>query len=126
MKVWVIYMLNIDGIGTLDKRISILEYADVTDTYGLTKQRLIDAIGNRVWAKIEPARGRTYYEQYKDKVETLHKITIRYRKGLNENMLIRYREKLYRIQSIVDPYEQHVKLEIMCNLKERGDIVDED
>lgn len=119
-------MLNLDGIGTLDKRITILKHAETTDTYGLTKQVLVDAIGNRVWARIEPARGRTYYEQYKDKVEHIHKITIRYRKGLNENMLVRYKEKVYTIQSIVDPYEQHVKLELMCNLRERGEMQHED
>lgn len=113
-------MINVE-IGTLDKRVTILTYVETTDEIGLTHQELVDVIGHPVWARIEPARGRTYYEQYKDKVEMLTKITIRYRKGLTTDMLVRYRGQTYKITSVVDPYEAHVKLELMCNLKRAGD-----
>ena len=36
-------------------------------------------------------------------------------------MLVQYAGTTYRIMSVVDPYEAHVKLELMCNIKERGD-----
>ena len=104
-------MINVE-IGTLDKRVTILTYAETTDEIGLTHQELVDAIGHPIWARIEPARGRTYYEQYKDKVELLTKIT---------DMLVGYRGQTYKITSVVDPYEAHVKLELMCNLKRAGD-----
>ena len=74
-------MINVE-IGSLDKRIHIMQYQESTDEYGLTHQTLADAIGNAIWARIEPARGKTYYEQYKDKVEFVTKVTIRYRKGI--------------------------------------------
>ena len=35
-------------------------------------------------------------------------------------MLVAYGGRQYKITSVVDPYEAHVKLELMCNLKERG------
>ena len=114
-------MINVDEVGMLDKRIRILTYKDVTDAYGLTRQELVDAIGNMVWARVEPARGRTYYEQYRDKVELLTKITIRYRPNIDERLLVEYRGQVYRIMSVVDPYEAHVKLELMCNKKESGE-----
>lgn len=117
-------MINVD-IGTLDKRITLLKYAEVVDDIGFTHQELTDAIGHKIWARIEPARGKTYYEQYKDKVELLTKITIRYRPNITTDMLVRYRNRTYKITSVVDPYEAHVKLELMCNLKKVGD-ADED
>ena len=121
-------MINADEIGTLNRRISIMQYSEALDEYGFTHQELADAVGNAVWARIEPARGRTYYEQYKDKVETLIKITIRYRPGISEDMVVSYKDKLYKIMSVVDPYEAHIKLELMCNLKKigGGSVSDED
>lgn len=114
-------MIDMDELGGLNKRVHIMKYAETTDEYGLTHQTLTDAIGNAVWAKIEPARGKTYYEQYRDKSELITKITMRYRKGIDEDMLVQYGDKVYRIASVVDPYEAHVKLELMCNLKRSGD-----
>lgn len=50
-------MINIE-IGSLDKRIHIMKYQESTDEYGLTHQSLTDAVGNAIWARIEPARGK--------------------------------------------------------------------
>ena len=47
-------MINVE-IGSLDKRIHILKHTETTDEYGLTHQGYTDAIGNSVWARIEPA-----------------------------------------------------------------------
>lgn len=47
-------MINIE-IGSLDKRIHIMKYQESTDEYGLTHQSLTDAVGNAIWARIEPA-----------------------------------------------------------------------
>lgn len=113
-------MINME-IGSLDKRIQVLKYTETEDEYGLTHQTLVDAIGHSLWARIEPARGKTYYEQYKDKVEMITKITIRYRPGITDAMLVKYGGKTYKISSVVDPYQAHVKLELMCNLKRVGD-----
>ncbi|WP_279002463.1 phage head closure protein [Acidaminococcus fermentans] len=113
-------MINVE-IGTLDKRIRLLKYAETEDEYGLTHQTLVDAIGHRLWARIEPARGKTYYEQYKDKVELVTKITVRYRPGITDAMLVQYGGQTYKITSVVDPYQAHVKLELMCNLKRVGE-----
>ena len=109
----------------LNRRIRILKYVETGDEYGLTHQTLQDVIGHTIWARIEPARGKTYYEQTRDKVELITKITIRYRKNIDETMLVKYGEKTYKITSVVDPYEEHVKLELMCNLKEIGELNDD-
>ena len=112
-------MINVE-IGTLDKKISIIAYQDAEDEYGLTHQEKADVFGHRIWARVEPFRGKEYYEQFKDKVEEIVKVTIRYRPGINENMLIQYHDAVYEIQTISDPYMAHVKLEIMCKRLKRG------
>lgn len=111
-------MINIEEIGTLDKRITILKYEDVETLYNLTQKKLIPFL--KVWARIEPLRGRAYYEQYKEKTEDLSKITIRYRDNIDNSMVVQYKNRLYRINAVIDPYESHVKLELMCNIKKVG------
>ena len=111
-------MINIEEIGTLDKRITILKYEDVETQYNLTQKKLIPFL--KVWAKIEPLRGRAFYEQYKEKTEDLSKITIRYRDNIDNSMVVQYKNRLYRINAVIDPYESHVKLELMCSIKKVG------
>lgn len=114
-------MIDFDEPGMLNRKINILQYSDVKDEYGLTHQELVNVFGGPIWALIEPARGRTYYKQYRDKVELITKFVIRYRKNIDESMIVAYGGRQYKITSVVDPYEAHVKLELMCNLKERGE-----
>lgn len=110
-----------DAIGGMNRRIHILKIVETgEDEYGFTQDKTQDVFGHAIWAKIEPARGRTYYEQYKDKTEFITKITIRYREGLDETMLVQYKDKTYKITSIIDPYAAHERLELMCNLKRVG------
>ena len=59
-------MINFDEPGMLNRRVRILRYKETVDEYGLTHQTLEDVFGGPIWALIEPARGHTYYEQYRD------------------------------------------------------------
>lgn len=86
-------MINIEEIGTLDKRVTILKYEDVETQYNLTQKKLMPFL--KVWARIEPLRGRAYYEQYKEKTEDLSKITIRYRKNIDNSMVRFHIEIIY-------------------------------
>lgn len=118
MSHWRIPMINIEEIGTLDKRITVLKYQDVDNEYNLTQKKLVPFL--KVWARIEPLRGKAYYEQYKEKTEDFTKITVCYRENIDNSMLVKYKNKLYRINTIIDPYEAHVKLELMCSIKKAG------
>lgn len=100
------------------KTINAILYEDVETPYNLTQKKLMPFL--KVWARIEPLRGRAYYEQYKEKTEDLSKITIRYRKNIDNSMLVKYRNNLYEIKNVIDPYESHIKLELMCSIKKSG------
>jgi hypothetical protein len=36
-------------------------------------------------------------------------------------MFVKYRDKLYTIDTIIDPAEAHAKLELMCKIRETGE-----
>ena len=112
-------MINIEEIGTLDKRITILKYEDIETQYNLTQKKLVPFL--KVWARIEPLRGRAYYEQYKEKTENFTKITVRYRESIDNSMLVQYRNKLYKINTVIDPYTQRSTVELMCSEKRAGE-----
>lgn len=67
-----------------------------------------------VWACIEPARGREYYEAQKTKTENVYKITTRYHLNITADMQIRYKDKVFEIQNIINPCMSNESLEIMC------------
>nr|DAF80605.1 MAG TPA: Putative head tail adaptor [Caudoviricetes sp.] len=107
--------------GHLNKRVTLLKLAEVEDEYGLTHQDMVDAVGHKVWAKIEPLRGAAYIEAHKEGVKDIIRITIRYRANVTNDMFVKYRDKLYTIDTIIDPAEAHAKLELMCNIREAGE-----
>ena len=107
--------------GHLNKRVTLLKLTEVEDEYNLTHQELVDAVGHKVWAKIEPLRGAAYLEAHKEGVKDTIRITIRYRANVTNDMFVKYRDKLYTIDTIVDPAEAHAKLELMCKIREAGE-----
>lgn len=106
--------------GELNKRIELLKYADIENRHGTTSKELEKALPNLVWAKIEPYNGRDYQDVSKDKTEDTFKISIRYRPGINTNMLVRYKGTIFNILNISDPFEKHEQLILTCSIKSRG------
>ena len=90
--------------GKLNKRITLLRCEDAAAGNGLTEQKLVPAIKNKIWAAVEPVNGREYYEEMKYK----------------NDMLVLYGDKLFKIESVVDPAEKHELLELNCTLRSRG------
>lgn len=107
------------NIGTLDRRVTFMGYQEAENEVGATEQNLVDLF--TTWARIEPARGREYYEAQRLKDAAYYKITIRYRRNVTEDMIIKYQQQQFQIQSPpVDPYMAHEVLEIYCIAKSRG------
>ncbi len=79
------------NVGTFDRKVAVMAYKEIENEVGATEQQLIELY--RTWARIEPIRGREYYEAAKQKESELFKITVRFRKNLTADMLIRYQNK---------------------------------
>lgn len=107
------------NIGSLDKRITFITNKEAENEYNLTELQPAEALS--CWARIEPVRGREYYEAQRIRTENSYKITTRYHKSLDDSMLIKYQNRTFEIQNIVDPYENHSALEFYCTEKSRGE-----
>lgn len=106
------------NVGTFDRKVAVMAYKEIENEVGATEQQLQELY--RTWARIEPIRGREYYEAAKQKEAELFKITVRYRRNLTADMIIRYQSKDYQIQHIADPYMAHEVLEMHCIIRTRG------
>lgn len=100
----------------LNRKIDIIEKQTINND-GI--DTLVDKKICSCWASIQPLRGRAYYEVREKATEEQAKIIIRYRKNLNTSMFIKYKEQIYNINSIVDPFSDHECLELYCTLKVR-------
>ena len=67
-----------------------------------------------IWASVEPLKGREFFAAQKENAETTVRITIRYRSGISPDMRIKYGDKIYEINAIIDVEERHNELQIMC------------
>lgn len=105
-------------IGTMDRKIDVYGYQDVKNSIGMTEKKPVKLYST--WARIEPLRGREYYEAQRIKDENSFKIIIRYRKNIDSNMLIKYQGYMLQIQNIADPYMAHDTLELHCIERVRG------
>ncbi|WP_196606500.1 phage head closure protein [Pectinatus frisingensis] len=104
--------------GTLDRKIDFWQYQEFKNEVHATEQKLVKVLST--WARIEPARGREYYEAQRTKDADVFKITMRYRENIDSNMIIKYKKQEYTIQTIADPYMRHESLELYCTFKHRG------
>ena len=99
-------------IGSLNKRITILttveEKNEAEDTI------LVPATFKTVWAGITPVHGRDYVEAKKYQAELTYKITIRYLIGVTPDMTIQFKDRIFLIQDIINPFEHNATLEIMA------------
>jgi len=107
------------NVGTLDKKIKIIAFEEIENKLGFKELNPNNKL--TCWARIEPLRGKEYYEAQKNKTENGYKITTRYHKNINDSMLIEYQSRTFEIQNIVDPYMNHSKLEFYCVEKGRGE-----
>lgn len=111
-------------IGKLNKKVDILNGTD--GTFNGFETINDNVLYKNIWAAIEPTtatqtfRGKEFLEQERYKNEEIIKITIRYRKNIDEGCKVRYKNHIYDVQSIADADMRHEFLELRCAEKKRG------
>jgi SPP1 family predicted phage head-tail adaptor len=73
-----------------------------------------------VWAEILPLTGQEQLLAQEHEQETTHKITMRHHDGITSDYRIRYGQRTFEIQSIVDVEEEHWELELMVTELEKA------
>lgn len=102
-------------IGRTNKRITFCRYEEKENELMQTEQALIEV--KKVWASVEPTRGREYQEAQRIRPELTYKITTRYHKGITPEMFIRFKDRYFQIVSIINVRERNEMLEIICTEK---------
>lgn len=105
-------------IGRLNKRITFLAISQTIDGIGQTIQEYQKI--KTVWASVEPASGKEFFEAQRIKNELTYKIFTRYIEGITEDMLIQYKNKIFLIESIINKKERNELLEFLCIEKKVG------
>lgn len=66
-----------------------------------------------VWAQVSPISGREYLSLVRETTVS-HKIYTRYHANIKPTMRIRFKDRIFRIISVIDWEERHEGLTIMC------------
>jgi SPP1 family predicted phage head-tail adaptor len=71
-----------------------------------------------VWAAVEALSattfGKTVYAAQQETAQVTHRVTIRYLAGVKSSMNICFRDRVFRIEAVVDPDEQQKVLYLLC------------
>ncbi len=65
-------------------------------------------------AAVEPLRGQEYFASRQLQSSTDVRIRIRYRSGINTKMRVKFEDRYYAIEGIIDPEMRHRELQLMC------------
>ena len=99
-------------IGKLNKRLSFYKLADIQDSLGQTTKEL--QLIKTVWGTLQPLRGAEYYEVQKVQSKVTHKCYIRYTEGIDTNCFLKYKDRTFSIESVIDVDFECKLLEISC------------
>lgn len=87
------------NVGRMRYRIEIEDLMKITDKDGFVSEEWIPFA--EVWADITSVSGREYFNSAQDVSEVTSKIYIRQLKGMKTTMRIKYIDRLFNIQSIL-------------------------
>jgi SPP1 family predicted phage head-tail adaptor len=101
--------------GKLRHRLTIQEYSKADDSFGepIKTWANISSVPT-VWGSIEPISGNEFFTARQIASETTHRITIRYKEGLDNKMRFKFGSRYFYILSVLDKDEKGVEMEIMC------------
>jgi len=98
--------------GDLRHRITFQQEEKIEDGYKGYAVTWKDKIST--WALIEPLTGREYFYAHQITNEVSHRIIIRYRQDVTASMRIKYKNRIFNIESMIDLEERHMFLEFLC------------
>ena len=99
--------------GALNKRITFLVKSEGSSAEGYPEEQQYTP-GPSCWAGVKPITAKETFAGNTEKTEATTLITIRYRKDIDDDMVISYNSTIYEIESIVDVNEGHFKMEILA------------
>ena len=101
-------------IGKLNKRITIQQNTNITDSEGTVTEGWQDF--KKVWASIVPLtlRYREFMSAQALNSEITMQIKIRYTSGITPKMKVLYGSRIFEIIAVINPNEANIELNLMC------------
>ena len=99
-------------IGRMAHRVTFMKRQEIIDELGQHKQSLADVC--TVWADIAPTKGGEYYEAQKLREELTWNIFVRYLPNITADMVIRHKDRMFQIKSVIDYDFKQRMLKIQC------------
>lgn len=104
---------DLPEIGELRQRVVFQSAVKLDDGYGGKQVIWQDAFS--AWALIEPLSAHEKFEAMSVQSRITHRVYIRYRSDVSTGMRIRYGDRLFEIEGILDVGEQKRFLELLCS-----------
>ena len=98
-------------VGKMQHRVTFQRPTTENDRLAGYKDEWFDVA--TVWAQISPVSGREYLAQIRETMVS-HKIYCRYLAGVTPRMRILFKDRIFRIVSVLNWDEKNVGLTIMC------------
>lgn len=99
-------------IGKLRHRITFQYLSDNRNQYGEPTGEWLDF--KTVWASINPISGREFFQADTDNSEITHRVFMRYCVGIKRSMRIKFNQRIFGIESIINYEEKNLYLQLMC------------
>ncbi len=100
------------SLGKMRHRVELRRPARVSD--GALGQVRSDQVVAALWARVEKAGGREVFRYQHLEQEITHKVTIRYREGVEQGQYLRFDGRDLYILVVTDPTELKEFLELVC------------
>lgn len=97
--------------GNLRHRITIQKFEDGVNENGFPVQTWIDV--KSVWADLKTVKGSEFYQAASAQAQNDIRFIIRYTTGVNSDMRISYKDRLFNIISIINDDERNKTLTII-------------
>lgn len=100
-------------IGKLDKRIEIGNVEEVRQDNGRYVESFVPF--HKCWARVHPLSGTERFDAQQIQSELSHRVEIRYYPGIMPQMKIKYGDRQFNIESVIDLEEQHREMYLNCS-----------
>lgn len=103
----------------LNRRAAIMRLGQASEKDALGQYPVEEQPVATVWAGVTPQTGSLLSGRVAETQlsRTTHKVTIRYRKDVTPDMWLMIDGQRYNILYILDPYLQHERLELFCEVR---------
>ena len=98
--------------GELRHRITIQKLNNSQNEYGEVSELQEDILNVR--AGIYPISGKEFFAAETVNSEISHKVKIRYIEGIMPNMRIKFNNRIFSIESVINFQERNIELQLLC------------